>query len=74
MLQFLSFFVTLALFAGLMSFIVTMIRNASGSIIAALNGEMSASLRRENFVNFDRRTVRPTVALRSAFAPLRAAA
>jgi Flp pilus assembly protein protease CpaA len=74
MLQFLSFVVTFALLGGLLAFVVITIRNASESVLTALSGQRVAPLHRVNFVNFDRRTVRSSVASRAAFAPLRAAA
>ena len=74
MLQFLSFIVTLALLGGLLTFIVMTIRNASESVLKALGGQNVAACDNVNFVHFDRRTIRKSVASRPALAPLRAAA
>ena len=74
MLQFLSFAITFILISGFLTFIVLTIRNASESVLNALNGQAPAPLSSEKFVNFDRRAVRPPVARYADFAPLRAAA
>jgi hypothetical protein len=74
MLQFLSFIVTLTLLSGLLTFIVITIRNASVSVLKALGGQGFSVDRPVTFVTFDRPRVRKSVAPRSGYALLRAAA
>lgn len=71
MLEFLSFIVTLSLFAGVLVFIAMTIRNASKTIINAL---IAPTAIRTKTVKFDRQPHRSSPVQAQRAAPLSAAA
>ena len=71
MLQFVSFFVVLAMLSGTIRLIVMTIRNASGAIGSALLGNPTNSV---TFVTLRPRALRQAVVIPSGSALLRAAA